>query len=1272
MSVNIKKNGTLTKLAGLYANINLRLSQLLDTDISSLEDGQILAYNNETGKWENQEAPAGVEVVDNLTTQSATSALSANQGYVLNNALAGKANIADVLPTLITNPANKQILSYDSSSSKWVNSVNGNTVLLGTADPAANLGKEGDLYVKLSSPSYGNSYRIHTRSTGGESASLDVDTIADGAVVATQNINYHWPVQTFPDFSTNYKSSNWIVTITSDNVYGRAKGSTISWPYYQTNDVTLTINPPSVYAIFVKSRGIWIQIGKSPVENFAELKDTNFNNLQNGQLAVYNSTTGKWENQTPNFSDKFIITMTWDEELEDYVLDKTPTEVIDAYNSGYYIIAKTPNTEDEDHFYTLAYFKNDNNELQLGFNQATTYDSLHGDELIYNSLTSETIRLKSEDLNTWEVTYSYLDLCRLEAVIYKDNNVYHCDESPSVFQDIVGLPGGILELVDISDRQVNWGGVKYTLSKIDDNEVYYFTSSEVNSSNELSVKTFVMTPNNTYSDWASIVKYESSGGGSSSDILILKLSEDEETGDIVCDKTPSEVLAAYQAGTLLFLLDTRYDELYLFDNYDDYDDYYHMLFSRCETSYTGLITTVTYDLTSSEDEDVWDDIDYDSTDLEFNHAEISLSNGSYSCSISPTKMNISLQYRSSLGVFLKYTEDDTVYNVSYADFTNDVYHFSAIIKDVSNNFKLRTFVLTASGNSWGSITMNEIPIVDSTSVIKWSEAKTSVKKNLIPNNAVSKTINGVTFTVNADGSVLVNGTNTASDWATTFEISTTLLKAGEYYLSQSYASEGAIIFLRLRTNNSMGTAIKELGNKSQDTFSLSNDTNVYCDIQIRPNGVINNVVIRPMIRLASVEDDTYVPYIPDNTELVRYSDNTILGAKNLLSNIATTITKSGITFTVNTDGTVIVNGTATANTNLTISNIITDKTFRQGSYILSGCPSGGSSNTYFIEYSNGVNYAYMDSGNGVLINSIFSDASYPTSRVYIQIKSGQSFTNAVFKPMIRLASDTDNTYAPYSKTNIELTNSVAWETENILGAKNLLPNCLPSTPFTKNGITFTKNSDGSITCEGIATDDMWVGVYKYSPVGNSISGDCFLKEGKYTLSGCPAGGGTTAETYRMYFQVRNSTDTGEEAAFSDLGNSVTFNITSTYASRKCRVIIAIRSGCDLTTPVTFYPMIRYASIMDATYQPYAMTNCQLTQIVDSLNYYLEQTTTTSTSANTVYTFTDARITANSTVDVYTNIFGVSPSNIVLTDGSCTVTFPAQSSAQSMTCKIYIK
>lgn len=700
MSVNIKKNGTLTKLAGLYNDINLRLSQLLDTDISSLEDGQILAYNDETSKWENQDAPAGVEVVDDLTTQSATSALSANQGYVLNNALAGKANAADVLPTLITSPANKQILSYDSSSSKWVNSVNGNTVLLGTADPAANLGKEGDLYVKLSSPSYGNSYRIHTRSTGGESASLDVDTIADGTVVATQNINYHWPVQTFPDFSTNYKSSNWTVTITSDNVYGRAKGSTISWPYYQTNDVTLTINPPSVYGIFVKSRGIWIQIGKSPVENFAELKDTNFNNLQNGQLAVYNSTTGKWENQTPNFSDKFVITMTWDEELEDYVLDKTPTEVIDAYNSNYYIIAKTLNTEDEDHFYTLAYFKNDNNELQLGFNQATTYDSLHGDELIYNSLTSETIRLKSEDLNAWEVTYSYLDLCRLEAVIYKDNNVYHCDESPSVFQDIVGLPGGILQLIDISDRQVNWGGVKYTLSKIDDNEVYYFTSSEVNSSNELSVKTFVMTPNNTYSDWASIVKYETNGFN----VLTLTISQDEQTGDLVCDKLPSEVEAAYNNDAILQIKALVGEELTLSLIYAQ--DMSFFFGTTVLSTRSGGIASVGINLLKDSSNDVWESIDfYDEHVTEPKIATISKNGNIYSCDLTPEEIDDAIEY--DAGVVLHYSENNVIYNFTLIEYT-EIYLFAAIVPTDPTNATIQVFRLDPFGDTeWNSITLLE-------------------------------------------------------------------------------------------------------------------------------------------------------------------------------------------------------------------------------------------------------------------------------------------------------------------------------------------------------------------------------------------------------------------------------------------------------------------------------------------------------------------------------------------------------------------------------------
>lgn len=252
-------------------------------------------------------------------------------------------------------------------------------------------------------------------------------------------------------------------------------------------------------------------------------------------------------------------------------------------------------------------------------------------------------------------------------------------------------------------------------------------------------------------------------GLSGSEILILHLSEDEGTGDTVCDKTPSEVLAAYQAGKVLFLLDTEYDYLYLFESYSDYDDHYIISFSKCEARYSGLIDVKTYNLTSSEDTDTWDDIDYDDTDLEFAHVEISLSNGNYTCDASPTEMSLALQYRDSLGVFLQYTEDDTVYNVSYADFTNNIYHFSTVIKDNSNNFKLRTFVLTASGSSWGSITMNEVSIasvevVDNLTTNDGTKALSAKQGKVLNDTKQNNIWHGTTAEYTAQASSIPDGT----------------------------------------------------------------------------------------------------------------------------------------------------------------------------------------------------------------------------------------------------------------------------------------------------------------------------------------------------------------------------------------------------------------------------------------------------------------------------------------------------------------------------------
>lgn len=52
---------------------------------------------------------------------------------------------------------------------------------------------------------------------------------------------------------------------------------------------------------------------------------------------------------------------------------------------------------------------------------------------------------------------------------------------------------------------------------------------------------------------------------------------------------------------------------------------------------------------------------------------------------------------------------------------------------------------------------------------------------------------------------------------------------------------------------------------------------------------------------------------------------------------------------------------------------------------------------------------------------------------------------------------------------------------------------------------------------------------------------------------------------------------------------------------------------------------------------------------------------TLTAGQTSLTLSDASITTSSTIDYYTDAFGVSPTNVVVTTGQIVLTFPAQAS-----------
>ena len=103
----------------------------------------------------------------------------------------------------------------------------------------------------------------------------------------------------------------------------------------------------------------------------------------------------------------------------------------------------------------------------------------------------------------------------------------------------------------------------------------------------------------------------------------------------------------------------------------------------------------------------------------------------------------------------------------------------------------------------------------------------------------------------------------------------------------------------------------------------------------------------------------------------------------------------------------------------------------------------------------------------------------------------------------------------------------------------------------------------------------------------------------------------------------------------------------------CTAIAAIASGGSFTLGTNYVE----GTIAEAIY---------------NLTFYLEQTVTLSTSAETTATFTSAKITANSLIDLAISEWGLIPSNVVVASGTCTVTMPQVDSAHSVTVRIYVR
>lgn len=236
--------------------------------------------------------------------------------------------------------------------------------------------------------------------------------------------------------------------------------------------------------------------------------------------------------------------------------------------------------------------------------------------------------------------------------------------------------------------------------------------------------------------------------------------------------------------------------------------------------------------------------------------------------------------------------------------------------------------------------------------------------------------------------------------------------------------------------------------------------------------------------------DDAIAYKTFNVTVDGASEQETTTGKNLLPYpyVDTTKTENGITFTDNGDGTITVNGTATAGTFFKVFATQTNQKEIPGNYI-SGSVTGCNIVVAHREDSKYTSLGISTNGNSSLINKGLYDIGY----VELSILQGVTLNNVIVRPMLTLEQDTS--YEPYTGGQPSPSPDYPQEITTLTFdkitrcGKNLLPNNLASQ--TINGISVIVNDDKSITVNGTA--EKRTVFYLYSRNNNEI--DYMLPKG---------------------------------------------------------------------------------------------------------------------------------------------------------------------------------
>lgn len=277
-------------------------------------------------------------------------------------------------------------------------------------------------------------------------------------------------------------------------------------------------------------------------------------------------------------------------------------------------------------------------------------------------------------------------------------------------------------------------------------------------------------------------------------------------------------------------------------------------------------------------------------------------------------------------------------------------------------------------------------------------------KNLIPPKAASETINGVTCTVNADGSLTLNGTATGNCFFHCLDME---IVSGIYTLSSGVKlPAGITLILRKKDINKQIMYVYAGSSSKTKPTGYSGKAFVY--VAVSSGTTVTNLTLYPQLEVGS-EATAYEPYQGEtitSDEVELYGDAHTVG-KNLIPTMDEPLSANGITCMVNVDGSITLDGTATANTYINFPHMMIEAgtyTLSSGSAIPTGIGlslrKANDQSTNLLRISNG-----QSAATGTIA---YNGDAY----VYISINSGTTASNLTIYPQLEAGSKA-TAYEPY-------------------------------------------------------------------------------------------------------------------------------------------------------------------------------------------------------------------------------------------------------------------